>query len=514
MIFLIVPLESLSWLPTRIGLFFLFVMIIAIKSYKREMLSVIAGSAALVFMLFWVNVFSALPGSTYYVYLLILSCLCFFGAFIENLAPNKIALFFTRKRIIALGVILLCVAGAVFVPQLLSSFAYAESDEKASTADARVVTANTRFAVAIMQELSREDHESNVFISPLSITNSLAMALNGANGTTKEAMTRTLGLEDMTLDEYNEGTLTLLESLASVDEKIQLNIANSIWIREAFAPKVRQDYTSTVTDYFKSEVYTRPFDQTTITDVNNWISGKTNQKIPRMLESIDQNDVLFLINAIYFKGDWASEFKEEDTRPGTFYLSDGSTTTVDFMHQDEEFNYFEGRNYQAARLPYGRGKVAMYIFLPDKGVMLDSFVEEMTQPQLDAAFTKFHKRELVLSMPKFKIEYGTKRLNEALTNLGMGVAFNWDEANFSRIAPVSTSQNLYISFVDHKAYVDVNEKGTEAAAATITTVTLSSATSPIYFKVDRPFFFVIRDDRTGTILFMGKIENPLKTSSP
>jgi serpin B len=228
-----------------------------------------------------------------------------------------------------------------------------------------------------------------------------------------------------------------------------------------------------------------------------------------MLERIDSSDVMFLINAIYFKGDWVSPFDESATRPGVFHLADGSTAQANYMYQTKNYQYQKGDGFTAARLPYGRDKVAMYVLLPDESSNIDALAGTLTQQKLDEIFSRFRDHKLAVQFPKFKVEYGTKRLNSALTRMGMGVAFDKANANFNGIAPVTPSSNLFINYVDHKAYVDVNEKGTEAAAATVISIGVTSAPVVTQFKVDRPFLFMIRDDRSGSILFIGVIMNPV-----
>lgn len=454
------------------------------------------------FLIRWLSIYSAALGGTFLLFW-----------YLQRLDRRKGVATFTMKRLRAVALAFIILTGVLYGPSALRMVAYAASDQKAAAADAGVVEANTRFALSIIKELTKEDPGKNVFISPLSISTALTMTYNGAEGTTKEAMSRTLGLRNMTLSRVNEGNLVLLESLESVDDTIQLNLADSVWIESTFAKVVRQEFTSRVSTYFKSEVFTRPFDQSTVDEVNNWISDRTNGKIQKLLEQIDPYDVMFLVNAIYFKGDWTSQFKESATRDSSFHLADGLSVTASFMSQTAKFRYYQDENIQIARLPYGRDKVAMYIFLPAQGITIDSFIGNLTQQSLDDSFTRLHAPiKLSVVMPKFRIEYGTKHLNDALTNLGMGVAFDPYNANFNGIAPVSPDQNLFINFVDHKAYVDVNERGTEAAAVSF--VVVQSVSAPPSFIVDRPFFFVIRDDRTGSILFMGKIENPIQTTSP
>ena len=397
----------------------------------------------------------------------------------------------------------------VYIPEYRQGLVYAAADEKALATDKDLVAANTRFAIKIFKEISDEDEGRNIFISPLSISTALAMTYNGAEGSTREAMAETLEVTGMTVEELNQNYLNLIESLENADQGVQLNIADSVWVKEEFAPSVKEAFTERLSTYYKSGLYTRDFsDPETVTEINNWISAETNDKINKMIDDIEDQIVMFLINAIYFKGDWTIPFDEDETHIGYFTLSDGSKVQVSFMTGTENYMYYSGDSYEAVRLPYGRDKIAMYVLLPREGVGVDSFIQSISQGELDESFSGYAQTEVDLELPKFKLEYGVKRLNDALKSLGMAVAFDPGEANFGGIAPVQASNNLYIDFVDHKAFVEVNEKGTEAAAATVVGVGLTSAPLTQEFKVDRPFVFLIRDDRSGSILFMGKITNP------
>jgi serine protease inhibitor len=387
---------------------------------------------------------------------------------------------------------------------------YALSDEKASSVDKSLVSSNTRFALNIFKELSTEDANENIFISPLSISIALSMIYNGAEGTTRDAMARALQLGNMNLDEINEGYLNLIESLENADKLVTLNIADSIWIRDSFEPYIRQDFTQKLNEYFGSEVFCRDFgDPQTPDEINGWISNKTEGKIDKMVDGISPELVMFLINAIYFKGEWVTSFNESATKEADFFLSNGSTVEADMMSTKGNFSFYEGADFKAARFPYGRDKIAMYVFLPNSDVTLDSFVESLSQDALENYLNKFSMvKGLEVEFPKFKLEYGVKRLNDALEKLGMGIAFDPNNANFSGIAPAQ----LYIDYVNHKAVIEVNEKGTVAAAVTVGGISATAVPAePRTFNVNRPFFFVIRDDRSGTILFMGEVENPTAT---
>ena len=420
-----------------------------------------------------------------------------------------------KKRLIVFLVLILIVGyfGFNYVQDYLVMRGYAQSDEIAAEVNPLIVDANTRFGLDLFDVLCSESPEANIFISPLSISTALTMAYSGSDGTTEEAMRTTLGYMDLSTEEIEAGYYGLLTSLAGVDNDVQLSIANSVWVRDTFDEQVFDEYKDVLEAQYMSEYYARPFNQATIDELNDWVSDKTENKIDRILDEIDPQNVMFLLNAIYFKADWTNQFKESSTQMRDFYLMDGTTVQVDTMAQEEKFKYIKGDTFSAARLPYGREQVAMYVFLPDPDYQLDDFMETLDPETLDEIINSMYSvSELKLRLPKFKFEYGKKRINQALIDLGMGVAFDPIEANLSKIADVRP-YNLYIDFVDHKALIEVDEEGTVAAAVTNVGISLTSApASETTFYVDRPFFFLIRDDRTGTILFMGQILNPLVES--
>jgi serine protease inhibitor len=224
--------------------------------------------------------------------------------------------------------------------------------------------------------------------------------------------------------------------------------------------------------------------------------------------------MLFIINAIYFKGEWADKFDESKTRQRSFQLQNGEEILTPMMSKTEKCRYYSDDNVQIVRLPYGRDRIAMYILLPKEGVNLDSFVQGLEQSTLDSIITKMKRIELELQIPKLKLEYGKKQLNNALIGLGMSIAFSRESADLGGVASAEP-EKLFISFVDHKAVIEVNEEGTEAAAVTNIGIRLSSMSiiTP-RFVVDRPYLFLIRDDRSNSIIFLGKIMNPTQHKSP
>jgi serpin B len=403
-----------------------------------------------------------------------------------------------------------------FIPDYLLTQAYAESDEIAHSIDKELVQSNTEFALNIFNELVRENQGKNIFISPLSISTALTMAYNGAEGSTKEAMASTLKINTINLEKVNQGFHSLHTSLENADQEVSLSIGNSVWIKEDYAPNIYESFSKRLSSHYESEIFVRDFgDQKTVEEMNKWVKAQTNEMIDKIIDNIEPDNVMFLLNAIYFKGDWLEQFDESLTRERDFYLSGDSIVKSETMSITGDFHYYSEDDFSVARFPYGRDKIAMYIFLPQQNVALDRFVGDLSQSRFDDIISRLSlQRDLKVRFPKFRLEYGTKRLNNVLQTLGMNIAFSPVEANFGGIAPLDKG-NLFISFVDHKSVIEVNEKGTKAAAATNVGISLTSAPDDAHtFFVDKPFFFVIRDDRSSSILFMGKIMNPLESISP
>jgi serpin B len=412
--------------------------------------------------------------------------------------------------VLALLLVVLGISLTLINPSLFTDNVASASDQNAASINHQVVQANTEFALNLFKELTKEDNGNNVIVSPLSISTALTMVYDGAEGSTKDAMSRTLGVESISLDLLKESNLNLLQSLQGVDDAIQLKIADSIWIRDTFEKTLNQNYRNDITRYFLSDVYTRRFDGATVSEVNNWVSEKTQQKIQNLLKIINPNDALILVNTIYFKGNWTVSFDASRTHAGGFALSNGKWVMVDYMYCTHGFGFLNSSSCQAVRLPYGEDKVAMYIFLPSGDVSMESFVAGLSQGKLDSFFSGFHNTSLAVKLPKFSTAYGVKELETTLSNMGMGVAFDSANADFTGISSVP----LFVSSVAHKSFVSVDEFSTEAAAATDVVGTYGVPPRFTGFDVDRPFFFMIRDDHSGSILFMGLVENPLQSVSP
>ncbi len=374
--------------------------------------------------------------------------------------------------------------------------------------DPNIVEANTKFGFNLFNEILKTEQDSNVFISPFSISVAVAMALNGAAGDTEQGMINTLQIQNIDPEDINQGYAILQKNLQTSDSKVTLTIANSLWGNQDFS--FDSDYLQRNTQFFDAEITSLDFmDPGSVNTINHWVNNKTNGKIPEIIDKISSDDVLFLINAIYFKGSWQTEFDPANTRDAMFHLVDGSNKQVPMMFREDKYPFFYSKEFQAVSLPYGDGQVAMYIFLPSVDSDLNTFLESLNIENWEEWISQFREQKVGVQIPKFKLEYKIE-LNEILKNLGMETAFNRTQADFSRMVSTDTTLtgNLYISKVDHKTFVEVNEEGTEAAA--VTGIGISVTSLPPQFIVNRPFFFAIRDNESGTILFMGTVVDPLK----
>lgn len=362
------------------------------------------------------------------------------------------------------------------------------------------VEANSRFAFDIFRQLNKEDGDKSIFISPFSISAALAMTYQGAGTTTREAMANALGYTGIDDQKLNESFKNLVGHLRKLDKKVELNIGNSLWVREGEA--IKKEFLSVNKDIFNALVTSIDFSKDNAADeINKWIYEATNKKIDKMVDSpISPDIIMYLINAIYFRGDWTKQFDKKDTFSAQFHLEDGSTREVMMMSRSGKTEYGQGDGFKAVRLPYGSGKAAMYCILPDENISVNDFIEDLDIDKWKAIKESISEKDDVqLQLPRFKLEYGIKNLNDSLTALGMGEAFTGN-ADFSGIR-----EDACISRVLHKAVIEVDEKGSEAAAATVVEMRATGAFVPLTFFADRPFVFIIADDETGTILFMGKL---------
>lgn len=378
-------------------------------------------------------------------------------------------------------------------PAQLTSLPRALTDD-----EVRVSRAANQFAFNLFKRLNAAQPNQNVFVSPLSVSFSLGMAMNGADGTTFDEMRQTLGFGAAELAEINDGYEGLLALEAGLDPSTTFQIANSVWYRQTF--NVNQSFIDQVRDVFDAEVRAAPFTEATKTEVNNWVSGATNGKIPTILDRITEDDLMFLINAIYFKGSWREQFDKAKTRTQSFRGSAGDQMVPTMVRDDGQGKIRFASSAQATigELTYGNGAFVMTIVMPNNSATIGELVASLDTASWSALLGQMNEADFGVQLPKFKLEY-ERELKEDLIALGMEVPFSDVGANFSRMTP----DQVYISFVKHKTYVDVNEEGTEAAAVTNTGIGPTSL--PPCLCVDRPFVFAIRERFSGTILFIGKI---------
>ncbi|MTI84663.1 MAG: serpin family protein [Firmicutes bacterium] len=389
---------------------------------------------------------------------------------------------------------------------LIFSFAGCNSENNSSAIyniekiDARVTHSNTEFALDIFKQLNEEDSEQSVFISPLSIATALTMTYQGAGSTTKEAMAQTLYYKDMKMEVLNESYTNLLNYLQQVDNKTELNINNSIWIREG--EDIKKEFIDTNEEAYNAYVAELDFSrQDVAARINRWIDEATKGKIDQMLKPpISPEVIMYLINAIYFKGEWAEQFDKKNTFNTEFHAGNGKKINVMMMSKKGEVEYAQGNDYKAIKQDYGNGKISMYLVLPNEGMPVNDFIADMTPDTWQSIKDSLSPADNVLvRIPRFTLEYGIKNLNDSLSALGMTEAFS-GEADFSGIR-----EGIFISRVLHKAMIEVNEEGSEAAAATVVEMKESAVENPKTFVADKPFVFIIEDNELGTVLFMGKL---------
>jgi serine protease inhibitor len=367
-----------------------------------------------------------------------------------------------------------------------------------------LIESENAFAFDIFKKvLENTSGTENIIISPLSISCALSMTLNGANGTTRDAMLEALRVSDLSPETINNSYKNLSEALLSVDKRVLISIANSVWSEKNFEVKV--PFKNILTDYYNAE--SRSFDITdpvAYKEINNWIDDKTNGLIKNMLSDLDANTVMLLVNAIYFKGKWMSQFDKEKTAEKPFYKIDGATIEVPMMKQIADFSIFSGEGFILAEFPYGQGNFVMDVILPDSQNGINALTPLLNDGSFKATLAQMTERETDLTFPRFKYGFKTE-LNDILTDMGMGIAFS-DYADFSNISDLS----LLINKVIHQAFIETNEEGTEAAAATVVEVGVTSMPpSPVIMNIDHSFLYIIRETTTNSILFMGKVADPL-----
>ncbi len=371
-----------------------------------------------------------------------------------------------------------------------------------------VVTSANDFAFDIFDRLNQKNADKNFFISPLSISTALAMTANGAAGETKTAIRQAIHLEDLDNAAMNEAYRELVKFLLELDDKVILEMANSNWYKDVY--HIRETFRKILLEYYDAEVKAADFSDPATKDlINGWIEDKTHGKIKDMLDQIPSNAVMYLINAIYFKAQWKYKFDENKTEDRDFYPEDGSEIRVPTMYSNGvKVSRYNADGFQYIELPYGNGQFNMTILLPDRDKTVDEVISGLDALSFAGYAKEADTATVEVYMPKFKMKYKTI-LNDVLSDMGMGIAFN-GSADFSNL--FEEQLNLEISRVIHQSFIEVNEEGTEAAAATIVEILKTSigpGEDPKVIIIDRPFAFFITEKHSKTVLFAGKMLNPL-----
>ena len=373
--------------------------------------------------------------------------------------------------------------------------------EAAERIDSRLAAANTDFAFRLFARLRQPTGDSNTFFSPASVAFALGMVYNGAAGETMAEMAQVMGIEALTLAELNKANADLYTILQNPDAKVETTITNSLWPDDDAL--IKADFIQRNQDYYAAEVQRLDYAQAGAHKIiNGWVEKQTKGKIKELFDDLQPDTRLVLVNTLYFNGEWTEAFEMEITQKAPFTLNNGTQKLVPLMYKKADLECLAADTFTAVRLPYGKERLSMYIFVPQKD--LTDFYQQLNADSWHKWLNLFTEKEVTVYLPRFKAEYKA-HLNNALQGMGMQQAFDPGQADFSAMA----DEGLFISDVVHQAYIDVHEKGTEAAAATGVVVRGTSLSKDfLIVRADRPFFFAIRDDLTGTILFMGEITNP------
>jgi serine protease inhibitor len=374
-----------------------------------------------------------------------------------------------------------------------------------TTDEAAVARASNSFGLALLRQVHAGDSRANLMLSPLSASMALGMTLNGAAGGTWEAMRGTLGFAGMSEDEINAAYRGLIAQLLARDHTVEFRLANSVWHDAAFP--IKQPFLDAAAEYFDAEVAGLDFDNqaASLGRINGWVDRQTGGRIEKILDYIDPLEIMFLVNAVYFKAPWSMTFETNATRSGPFRRADGSTVDVPLMNNDAAYLHFVNDEAYGVELLYGDSAFSMVLIAPAEGRTLDGLIGGLTPQRWQSWIDAFQVGRVMLTMPKFRFEYGTS-LDDALKAMGMEIAFTPRLAEFPRIGD---RDDIHISRVDQKTFIDVHEKGTEAAGVTVVGVGVTSMPPSVRF--DKPFLVAIRERESGTLLFLGRVGDPSRS---
>jgi len=368
-----------------------------------------------------------------------------------------------------------------------------------SATEMKVSGASNDFAFTLFRAVQDESGQ-NVFLSPFSVSMALAMVLNGAVEETQQSILNTIDFGDMTAEEVNQAYRDLTSLLLSMDKTVTLGIANSVWYSDEL--HIKEAFSAAIGEYYDGKVTALDFSNANAKNtINNRIADQTNNRIQNMIQSISPSEIMFLVNAIYFKGDWTYQFQKSETKKADFTTADGSTTRVDMMHADgvKMLKYYN-EELMLLDIPYGNEQFRLTLLVPHQPQNLESVAGELNSELLSVWLGDTDSISVELELPKFTMKW-KKELKPVLTSMGMSMKGfpNLFEENLP----------LEISRVTHQSFVEVSEKGTEAAAVTVIGIEVTSLPpTPPRITIDRPFIFLIREKQSNTILFMGQLTDP------
>lgn len=361
------------------------------------------------------------------------------------------------------------------------------------------VSQDNEFAFDLFKKTIADSKEINVLTSPLSVSIALGMAWNGATDETKTGMETALKMSGLSVDDINGYYKVMQTTLPEIDPTTTLNIANSVWYRTGYP--VKQEFFDVNINYFNAEVRELDFSQTWAVDtINNWCARKTNDHVTDILDEIPGDAVMYLINAVYFKGIWRKQFDKKLTKEKPFTNEANNQVNVNMMYQKDTFNYTSDAYAQYLDMPYGNKAFSMTVILPLEGKKIDDVLQNLTVENWNTNLNNLSSQEVEVYFPRFKSK-NKFRLNDVLKSMGMHRAFE-DHNEFKNI----NEGSLFISRVLHDTSIEVTEEGTEAAAVTVVELREKASFNPIV-NVNRPFLYVIREQSTGVILFIGKMGN-------
>jgi serine protease inhibitor len=363
------------------------------------------------------------------------------------------------------------------------------------------IRASNDFGLSLLGEVAAAAPGENVVLSPLSASIALGMAYAGATDLTADSMRQTLGWGNASRADVLAGYRDLPALIKGLDPQVQFLSANALWVRNGYP--VLPAYTSEMQQVFSATVRNGDFGPATVADMNSWASTSTNGRIPKVVESLGDDLVAMLMNALYFKGNWRDRFDPARTQSRPFRTSAGAQPSVPMMARDGDMSALQSGGTTWVELPYGNTAFVMTLALPPEGTPVRDWVRAQTEQSFSAAVSSLRGAEVDLLLPKFRLE-NQYSLTDPLKAMGMRRAFDRDRAEFGGIGP----GQLFLSFVKQNVFIDVNEEGTEAAAVTQVGVGTVSVPLRLVAHFDRPFAFFIRERLSGTILFAGVIEQP------